>query len=112
MIHKKVNSKLFTSSLAQHNTKFLTMTSRLKRFLMCRFLKAANACRYWPNGRGIYHNKDKTFLVWVNEEDHLRLISMQQGGNVGQVLDRLIRVSASAMKPVTHRQPRGQAAGG
>ena len=56
-----------------------------------RFLQAANACRYWPKGRGIYHNKDKTFLVWVNEEDHLRIISMQNGGNVGQVLERLIK---------------------
>uniref|UniRef100_A0A1I8AMB2 arginine kinase n=1 Tax=Steinernema glaseri TaxID=37863 RepID=A0A1I8AMB2_9BILA len=56
-----------------------------------RFLQEANACRYWPKGRGIYHNKDKTFLVWVNEEDHLRIISMQQGGNVGQVLGRLIK---------------------
>ena len=56
-----------------------------------RFLQAANACRYWPNGRGIFHNKDKTFLVWVNEEDHLRIISMQNGGNVGQVLGRLIK---------------------
>jgi len=56
-----------------------------------RFLQAANACRYWPAGRGIFHNKDKTFLVWCNEEDHLRIISMQPGGNVGQVLDRLNR---------------------
>lgn len=56
-----------------------------------RFLQHANACRYWPTGRGIFHNKNKTFLVWVNEEDHLRIISMQNGGNVGQVLDRLIR---------------------
>jgi len=56
-----------------------------------RFLQAANACHYWPNGRGIFHNKNKTFLVWVNEEDHLRIISMQPGGNVGQVLGRLIR---------------------
>jgi len=56
-----------------------------------RFLQAANACRYWPKGRGIYHNKQKTFLVWVNEEDHLRIISMQNGGNVGQVLERLIK---------------------
>lgn len=53
--------------------------------------KAANACRYWPKGRGIYHNKDKTFLVWVNEEDHMRIISMQNGGDVGTVLNRLIR---------------------
>ncbi|CAJ0935337.1 unnamed protein product, partial [Mesorhabditis belari] len=56
-----------------------------------RFLQAANACRFWPKGRGIFHNKDKTFLVWVNEEDHLRIISMQNGGNVGQVLGRLIK---------------------
>jgi protein-arginine kinase len=56
-----------------------------------RFLKEANACNYWPIGRGIFHNNDKTFLVWVNEEDHLRLISMQNDGNVGQVLERLIK---------------------
>jgi protein-arginine kinase len=54
-----------------------------------RFLQEANACRYWPTGRGIFHNKNKTFLVWANEEDHLRIISMQPGGNVGQVLERL-----------------------
>jgi len=32
--------------------------------------------RDWPEGRGIFHNNDKTFLVWVNEEDEFRLISM------------------------------------
>uniref|UniRef100_A0A0R3QZ85 arginine kinase n=1 Tax=Brugia timori TaxID=42155 RepID=A0A0R3QZ85_9BILA len=59
-------------------------------------LQAANACRYWPVGRGIFHNENKTFLIWINEEDHLRIISMQKGGNVGQrstpqVLQRLIK---------------------
>jgi len=54
-----------------------------------RFLQAANACRYWPSGRGIYHNDAKTFLVWVNEEDHLRIISMQMGGDLGAVFRRL-----------------------
>jgi len=54
-----------------------------------RFLQAANACRYWPSGRGIFHNDAKTFLVWVNEEDHLRIISMQQGGDLGAVFRRL-----------------------
>ncbi|KAJ8884977.1 hypothetical protein PR048_011173 [Dryococelus australis] len=48
-------------------------------------IQAANACRFWPTGRGIYHNDAKTFLVWCNEEDHLRLISMQQGGDLGQI---------------------------
>jgi len=55
-----------------------------------RFLQAANACRFWPTGRGIYHNDAKTFLVWCNEEDHLRIISMQMGGDLGQVYRRLV----------------------
>ena len=33
--------------------------------------------RDWPSGRGIFHNDDKTFLCWINEEDELRIISMQ-----------------------------------
>ncbi|XP_026474404.1 arginine kinase-like [Ctenocephalides felis] len=55
-----------------------------------RFLQSANACRFWPTGRGIYHNDDKTFLVWCNEEDHLRIISMQMGGDLGCVYRRLV----------------------
>merc|ERR1711872_448371 len=47
--------------------------------------------RDWPEGRGIFHNKDKTFLTWVNEEDQLRIISMQNGGDVKAVFDRLAR---------------------
>jgi len=42
-----------------------------------RFLDACNLNRDWPSGRGIFHNDAKTFLVWVNEEDQLRIISMQ-----------------------------------
>jgi protein-arginine kinase len=46
---------------------------------------------YSSLGRGIYHNNEKNFLVWVNEEDHMRIISMEQGSDVGKILDRLIR---------------------
>ena len=42
-------------------------------------LIAAGMEREWPEGRGIFHNKEKTFLTWVNEEDQLRIISMQKG---------------------------------
>merc|ERR1739848_115926 len=41
-----------------------------------------------PHARGIYHNDEKTALVWVNEEDHLRIISMQKGHNIRAVFDR------------------------
>jgi len=34
-----------------------------------RFLEACGLNRDWPNGRGIFHNAAKTFLIWVNEED-------------------------------------------
>merc|ERR1711970_1715175 len=54
-------------------------------------LKVAGMERDWPEGRGIFHNKDKTFLTWVNEEDQLRIISMQSGGDVRAVFDRLAR---------------------
>merc|ERR1712121_189149 len=42
----------------------------------------------WPDARGIWHNDKKNFLVWINEEDHLRIISMQKGGNISEVFHR------------------------
>jgi len=59
-----------------------------------RFLEACGLNRNWPSGRGIFHNDAKTFLVWVNEEDQLRIISMQQGADIGAVFDRLSRAAA------------------
>jgi creatine kinase/arginine kinase len=56
-----------------------------------RFLESAGLNRDWPDGRGIFHNDDKTFLVWVNEEDQMRIISMQQGGDIETVFRRLVR---------------------
>merc|ERR1712241_818466 len=47
--------------------------------------------RDWPEGRGIFHNDAKTFLIWINEEDQLRIISMQKGGDVKGVFERLAR---------------------
>ena len=55
-----------------------------------RFLESAGLNRDWPSGRGIYHNNEKTFLVWINEEDELRIISMQQGGDIKEVFSRLM----------------------
>jgi len=59
-----------------------------------RFLDACGLNRNWPKGRGIFHNAEKTFLVWVNEEDQLRIISMQQGADIGAVFDRLSRAAS------------------
>jgi len=63
-----------------------------------RFLEACGLNRDWPDGRGIFHNNEKTFLVWVNEEDQLRIISMQQGSNIKQVFERLSQACAHIEK--------------
>jgi len=54
-----------------------------------RFLEACGLNRDWPAGRGIFHNDAKTFLCWVNEEDQFRIISMQNGADIGAVFARL-----------------------
>ncbi len=66
-----------------------------------RFLDAAGLNRDWPEGRGIFHNREKTFLVWVNEEDQLRIISMQQGGDIEAVFTRLVTAVKEIEKTVT-----------
>ena len=63
-----------------------------------RFLKACNLNRDWPSGRGIFHNDAKSFLVWVNEEDQLRIISMKPGAGIAEVFDRLSRAAAEIEK--------------
>jgi len=40
-------------------------------------LLASGMGRHWPDGRGVFENKEKNLFVWVGEEDHLRIVSMQ-----------------------------------
>ncbi|NWZ30818.1 KCRU kinase, partial [Asarcornis scutulata] len=54
-------------------------------------LTAAGMARDWPDARGIWHNNEKTFLIWINEEDHTRIISMEKGGNMKRVFERFCR---------------------
>ena len=43
--------------------------------------------KYFLNAN-LRHNDAKSFLVWVNEEDHMRIIAMQKGGNLIQTYER------------------------
>jgi creatine kinase len=63
-------------------------------------LLASRMARDWPESRGIWHNEEKNFLVWVNEEDHLRIISMQMGGDLGEVYRRWVSAVNSIEKLV------------
>ena len=54
-----------------------------------RMQAASGYHEHWPHGRGVFHNPDKTFVNWINEGDHLRIISMNNGGDVRAVFAKL-----------------------
>ncbi|MEL7231629.1 MAG: phosphagen kinase [Pseudomonadota bacterium] len=60
-----------------------------------RMQAASGYHEHWPHGRGVYLSRDKQFVNWVNEGDHLRIISMEQGGDVKGVFSRLSRAAAA-----------------
>ena len=110
-IEKKVSEALthFEGDLAGHYYPLNNMTEPQRKQLIDdhflfkegdRFLEAVGLNRDWPNGRGIFHNNDKTFLVWINEEDQLRIISMQPGSDIKSVFDRLCRACDNIEKVV------------
>merc|ERR1719146_250348 len=47
--------------------------------------------RHWPDARGIFHNDDQNLFVWLNEEDHMRIVSMQTGRDMREVAARFMR---------------------
>ncbi|XP_038844750.1 creatine kinase S-type, mitochondrial-like isoform X2 [Salvelinus namaycush] len=66
-------------------------------------LTSAFMARDWPDARGIWHNNEKTFLIWVNEEDHTRVISMEKGGNMKRVFERFCRGLQQVEKLIQER---------
>jgi protein-arginine kinase len=99
-IEKLVTSALseFTGDLAGKYYSLTKMSAGEKKQLIAdhflfkggdKYLESCGLERDWPEARGIYHNNNKTFLVWVNEEDQLRIISMQPGSNILEVFKRL-----------------------
>lgn len=40
------------------------------------FLMTAGIAQDWPFGRGCYVSEDNEFIIWVGEEDHLRIMAM------------------------------------
>ena len=73
-----------------------------------RILVGAGVEKDWPKGRGIFHNDAKTFLAWLNEEDHIRIISMQMGGNLAEVTKRLVTVSIKFIKNMRYKKQKAQ----
>ncbi|KAJ8343931.1 hypothetical protein SKAU_G00312600 [Synaphobranchus kaupii] len=67
------------------------------------FMTGTGMARDWPDARGIWHNNQKTFLVWVNEEDHIRVISMEKGGNIKRVFERFCKGLKEVEKLITEK---------
>ena len=51
-------------------------------------LLSSGCGREWPDARGIFHNEAKNFFVWVSEEDHMRIVSMEKGDNIKAIFTR------------------------
>jgi len=80
--------------LTEEQTKFLLDKGFLFQIPTAKnLLTGAGAARSWPNNRGIFHNDTQTALCWVNEEDHCRIISMEDGGNIPSVFERFCALS-------------------
>jgi creatine kinase len=53
------------------------------------YLASAGIASDWPFGRGCYQSEDKGFIIWVGEEDHLRIMCMKKGTVLNDVFNRL-----------------------
>ena len=63
---------------------------------------------HWSIGRGIFHSETKEFVLWINEGDHLRIISMEQGWDVKRVFERMGRgiiAIENSIKEITGKDP-------
>ena len=48
-------------------------------------LTSSGVASDWPHGRGIWISSDETKMIWIGEEDQLRIISIVHGCDLGAV---------------------------
>jgi len=77
-----------------------TLLSQLKKGKLVfsigdRFQDAAGLNTDFPKGRGVFHSDDRRFILWLNEEDHLRIISMERSASLAGVFRRVGRAIES-----------------
>ncbi len=65
-----------------------------------RFINASGIANDYPSGRGIYISNDKKTAIWVNEEDHMRIISILNGHDITSVYNNLIIIQSEIAKKV------------
>merc|ERR1711887_476036 len=61
-------------------------------------LLSSGCGRHWPDARGIFRNEAQNFFVWVNEEDQMRIVSMQKGASVVEIFNRFSAATEGIQK--------------
>merc|ERR1712176_424150 len=61
-------------------------------------LLSSGCGRHWPDARGIFHNDAENFFVWVNEEDQMRIVSMEKGDNIHAIFKRFCDATKAVQK--------------
>jgi len=61
-------------------------------------LLSSGCGRHWPDARGIFHNDAQNFFVWVNEEDQMRIVSMEKGDNISAIFKRFCDATEAVQK--------------
>ena len=54
-----------------------------------KYLVSAGIGQMWPYGRGCVVSQDRQKIVWFGEEDHLRVMCMKKGSDLGAMLKEL-----------------------
>ncbi len=58
------------------------------------YMTSAGLAGDWPYGRACYVCADRSVIVWIGEEDHLRIISLRTGARLLEAYERLREVLA------------------
>jgi creatine kinase len=64
-------------------------------------LLSSGCGRHWPDARGIFHNEAENFFVWVNEEDQMRIVSMEKGDNITAIFTRFANATQVIQEVLT-----------
>jgi len=54
-------------------------------------LLSAGYGRDWPDARGVFINKEKRLAIWVNEIDHIRFTTWEDGGDLRSTFHSFVR---------------------
>lgn len=94
-------SKSMEGAMDKEKEEYLRNSGNLFQEPDSTLLLSSGCGRHWPDARGIFHNDDENFFVWVNEEDQMRIVSMEKGDNINAIFTRFSNATAAIQKVLT-----------